>query len=30
VRWDRGDFENIDWDDVQGLVETAMAVSLVR
>lgn len=29
-RWDRGDFTNVDWDDVQGLVETAMAVPLVR
>ncbi|WP_330182750.1 hypothetical protein OHB26_03260 [Nocardia sp. NBC_01503] len=30
VRWDRGDFEGVNWDDVAGLTEVAMALPFAR
>lgn len=29
-RWDAGEFENIDWDGVDGLRSVAMALPLAR
>lgn len=29
-RWDAGDFEGVDWDDVDGLRAVAMALPLAR
>ena len=30
ARWDSGEFEGLDWDEVDGLRRVAMAIPLVR
>ncbi|MFF3179779.1 hypothetical protein ACFYVD_08005 [Rhodococcus pyridinivorans] len=30
ARWDAGDFEDMDWDEIPGLVDVAMALPLAR
>ncbi|WP_063720702.1 hypothetical protein [Rhodococcus sp. JVH1] len=30
VRWDSGEFDGVDWDDVPGLTEVAMALPFAR